>query len=678
MLEIRLLGPLRVLRDGQELTLPPSKKTRALLAYLATDNREHRRERLTRLFWSLPDDPRGALRWSLSRLRRLLDEEHGVRIRADRDTVRFLPLDADIDVARARHAARQSLDGLGERELEALARIFRGTFLEELDLTDAREFHAWVIAEREDMRAIEIRVRRRLLERLADRPERALDQARRLVELDPDHEPWHATLVSALLAAGRRGEAVAQQAASLRHLASVEVAPSPALRAALAEVEPSAALAAAGTPSWPAASPAAAPSRGAGFDEVPRTSILVMPFRNMSGLAEEDYFVDGMTEEITDALSRLPWLFVVAAGTAFTYRGRRVDVRQIGQELGVGFVLDGAVIRTPERIRFNYRLIDAQNGRHLWADRIERELSDLISAQDDIVGTVAGMVEPRLRLAELERSRRKPMANLEAYDHYLRGYGAIFGPAGMDYDAALTHLENALALEPEHAPSCALAAWLRVQMGRLVTPEGLAETIRLARTAAANCDDDGTVLANAAYVIGVAERDWPKAVRLVERALELNRNSAVAWIVAGWIHNYDGEPARGLEALAEAQRLSPKNPLDYAVQTGRALCFFQLNRLEEAAAAAERATADNPTFPSAWRVLAACRQEQGEADRAQAAVARLCGIAPHECIGFVRARLPYRDAALLDRLCAALAGAGLPDAAAPVAEPPARPATQPA
>ena len=367
MLEIRVLGGLEVIRDGTATTLPRSRKTRALLAYLALTRAPQRRELLCEMFWDVPDDPRGALRWSLSKIRPLVDEQELPRVLADRQTVELRTETLDIDFFATKVCA-----GAKEASLDRLASAaasFRGPLLADLELPDNSSFHSWLLSLREDARKLQTRILHSLAERLGAAPQEALPYARELVRVDPFDEAAWALLIDILARAGRSGEIRQQYEAGLRSLREVGGGSGPLLHAWRSAQASTAHLASrTTTPAEPA--------------HALRASIVVLPFANLSNDPEQQYFADGIAGNLTTDLSRIPDMLVISRNTAFTYRNKPIDTKQIGRELGVRYVLEGDVQRSGNQVRVTAQLIDAETDVHLWAERFTGDAGDLFALQD--------------------------------------------------------------------------------------------------------------------------------------------------------------------------------------------------------------------------------------------------------------------------------------------------------
>ena len=292
-----------------------------------------------------------------------------------------------------------------------------------------------------------------------------------------------------------------------------------------------------------------------------KPSIAVLPFQNMSGDPQQEYFVDGMVEEIITALSRIRWLFVIARNSSFTYKGQAIDVKQIGRELGVRYVLEGSVRKAGNRVRITGQLIDAASGTHLWADRFDGSLEDVFELQDKVALSVAGVIEPALQAAEAARSAGRPTTDLAAYDLYLRGYAMLLSSSRQTPEA-LRLMEQAIARDPHYGPALAWAAFCCDRLlldGRSDDPA--ADRLKgadFARRALEVAGDDPSILANAALALAYFGEDIGAMMALVDRALALNPSFARGWHLSGSLRLWAGQPDIAIEHCEAALRLSPR------------------------------------------------------------------------------------------------------------------------
>jgi TolB-like protein len=287
-----------------------------------------------------------------------------------------------------------------------------------------------------------------------------------------------------------------------------------------------------------------------------KPSIAILPFTNLSSDPEQEYFADGVVEEIITALSRLQWLFVIARYSSFTYKGRSVDVKQIGRELGVRYVLEGSVRKAGSRVRITGQLVDALTRAHLWADRFDGELEDIFDLQDQITASVIGAIAPKLEQAEIERAKRKPTESLDAYDYFLRGMAAVHLWTREANNEALTHFHRAIELYPNYASAYGMAA--RCYSQRKASGwttnrvREIAEAARLAHRAAALGRNDPVALCTAGLALANVVGDVDNGAALIDRAVMLNPNLAWAWLFSGWVKVLLGEPKVAIERFARA------------------------------------------------------------------------------------------------------------------------------
>ena len=396
--------------------------------------------------------------------------------------------------------------------------------------------------------------------------------------------------------------------------------------------------------------PAEAPALPLPLPDKP--SIAVLPFANMSGDPEQEYFADGMVEEIITALSRIRWLFVIARNSSFTYKGQAVDVKQVGRELGVRYVLEGSVRKAGGRVRITAQLIDAQSGAHLWADRFDGSLEDVFDLQDKVASSVAGIIEPALQAAETARSANRPTNDLTAYDLYLRAYAMVWSSA-RQIPEALRLMKQAIARDPHYGPALAWAAHCSFRLcldGASKDPDAdRRKGADFARRALEVDGDDPNVLANAAVALAFFGEDIGAMVGLADRAVALNPNFARGWYVSGALRCWAGQPDAAIEHVAASLRLSPRARVGNSLALiGRA--HFLSRRFNEAVPKLLLAIQDDPSYPEPYRSLAACYAHMGRLDQARAIVARLREITPLVVPGFTQFRNPEHRELLLSGL----------------------------
>jgi TolB-like protein len=392
-------------------------------------------------------------------------------------------------------------------------------------------------------------------------------------------------------------------------------------------------------------------------------SIAVLPFTNMSGDPEHEYFADGMAEEIIAALSRCKWLLVIARNSSFAYKGKSVDVRQIGHELGARYVLEGSVRRGGSRLRFIGQLIDATSGAHIWADRFDGEISDVFELQDRMTESVIAAIEPKIELAEIERLRRRPPANLGAYDLLLRAKQLESEFTDESLVTALCCVEAAIKIDTSYAPAMALGAYCyaeRQVQGWVHSAEDEAKWLRVAWRAVELDKDDANVLWMSAYAVWRLERNAQRAKELAYRSLLTNPNSANALAMIGWMEATTANPDKAFELIERAQRLNPRPPRDWFMSTAMAVAFFAVGRFDEAVTWSERAVTQNRRFVVALRVLASALAKLGQRERAADVVQEILKIEPQLTVSALRANLTWDDG-FRNKYCDGLRLAGLPE-----------------
>ncbi|MEH2551659.1 TolB-like protein/class 3 adenylate cyclase [Bradyrhizobium sp. AZCC 2262] len=398
-----------------------------------------------------------------------------------------------------------------------------------------------------------------------------------------------------------------------------------------------------------------------------KPSIAVLPFTNLSSDPEQEYFADGMVDDIITALSHFRALFVIARNSSFAYKGRAVDVKQVGRELGVRYVLEGSVRKAANRVRITGQLVDTATGAHLWAERFDGGLSDVFDLQDQVTESVVGAIAPALEKAEIERARRKPTESLDAYTLYLRGLARFYQVASRQAnEEALRLFNSAIELDPDFASAYGRAAHCYA-IGRAngwisVTSNEIAEVTRLAQRAVELGKDDPIALAAGGWALAVVVRDLEAGAGLIDRALVLNSNFAEAWSFDGWVKNWLGEPEAAIERFARAMRLSPLDPSLLRMPSGTAHAHFFLGHYDEAASWAAMALQHNADYQPGLRIAAASNAMAGRPEKAHKALARLRLLNPTLRVSTLKDVLgPFRRAEDLLRYEEGMRQAGLPE-----------------
>jgi TolB-like protein len=351
-------------------------------------------------------------------------------------------------------------------------------------------------------------------------------------------------------------------------------------------------------------------------------SIAALPFQNWSDDPEQEYFADGVVEDIITALSRIRWLFVIARNSSFTYKGRAIDVKQVGRELGVRYVLEGSVRKAANRVRITGQLIDATTGGHLWADRFEGPLDDIFELQDQVAEQVVGAITPKLERAEIERAMRKPTESLDAYDYYLRGMAYFHQGTRQAVDEALPLFYRAIERDPGFASAYGVAAschyWRK--MNKWLGNRDFAEGARLANRAVELGTNDAVALARGGHALAHFGGDLDRGVAAVDRALVLNPNLSAAWYLSGFQRISLGQHDDAVERFARAMRLSPLDPATFQMQTGTAMAHMFARRFDVACEWAEKVRREQPNILRVSAFSAASYALAGRMDEARRAM----------------------------------------------------------
>ncbi len=395
-----------------------------------------------------------------------------------------------------------------------------------------------------------------------------------------------------------------------------------------------------------------------------RPSIAVLPFLNLSGDPEQEYFSDGITEDIITALSRLKWFFVIARNSSFTYKGRSVDEKQVAAELGVRYVLEGSVRKAGDRVRITGQLIQADTGLHVWADRFDGELADIFGLQDRVTSSVVTAMEPSLRQAEIDRARRKPTEKLDAYDWYLRALPRFYTLTREGVDEAIVLLDRAIAIDPHFALAKALAArcyaWRNPQGWAAAPEEEKAIAIRLGREALRDGGDDPSVLWMVGFAMWQLRVDLEGALELYDRSLALNPDCSQALTLRGWALATAGRTDEATASLLRPLRISPVDPEAFFTMTALGWTHLMAGRFNDAIEWTSRALRERPAFAPALRFHAVCLVELGRLDEARDTVAYLLQLEPGLTASKLRQRAPIFDAKLMNVFLDRLRKAGLP------------------
>lgn len=660
--ELRLFGHFELaFGTAGHLTLR-GQKDRALLAVLAiSPGTRHARGRLAGLLWSEHDEAhaRDSLKHSLSRLRACLEPAGVECLRTDRQTVGIDPASLRVDVAEFERLIAQRPGP----DIEKIMTLYRGELLEDLQVADPA-FEDWLIVAREDLRRKAETVGGEVLASLEpDGPrEKILAVAEWLLARDPLRE----TACRALM---RQHTAIGETALALRTYER--------LRARLKSdlgIDPedeTVRLAEAihqrrtGAPLSLIEPLSGAPPRAAALPLPDKPSIAVLPFQNLSGDPDQEYFADGVVEDLTTALSRIAGLFVISRSSSFTFKGKAVDVRQIGRELGVRYLLEGSVRRALGKVRITGRLVEAATGGQLWSESFDGEIEDIFALQDRVAAEVAGALAPTLERVEIERVKDKPTASLDAYDCFLRGMAAVHLWTRRGNAEALAMFERAVRLDPGYGAAYGMAARCYSQRracGWAVDAEReVSEVRRLSGCVLQTGWDDAVALATAGIGLSFVAGDLDAGATLIDRAREINPNLGMAWLFSGWTRIWLGDQSAALDHLGRAMRLSPQDPQHAMMYAATACAHFLSGANSEAIGWAEKSVQLQPNYRIALCILAASQAAAGKCSSAQDTGRKLRQLSPDLRIPDLLATFPIRRAADLDRWTASLRRAGLPE-----------------
>jgi TolB-like protein/DNA-binding SARP family transcriptional activator/cytochrome c-type biogenesis protein CcmH/NrfG len=672
-LELVLLGGFQVRAAGQAIDVS-GRKERALLAVLAMPPGEPRsRDKLAGLLWSDRGDKqaRDSLKQAVLRLRKSFGTLHPLPIVPDRASLTLDAAEVAVDVQEF-----EQLIGNGTPDAVArAATLYRGDLLDGLDVRDPA-FEEWLLFERQRLRDLARAALARLLElhMASDAHDQAGAAARRLLALDPLQESAHRALMRIYAEHGQTALALRQyqmcRDALLGELGVRPDAETERLYQSIREKR--------GRRTDIQVPPAEASDETSSlFDPPPllhdreaaipsaRPSIAVLPFENLSDDPEQQYFSDGITEDIITALSRVKWLFVIARNSSFTYKGRTVDVTHVARELGVRYVLEGSVRKAGGRVRITGQLIQAEIGQHIWADKFDGELADVFELQDQITASVVAAVEPSLRQAEIERARRKPTERLDAYDYYLRALPHFYTLTRAGIDEALVLLDRAATIDPHFALAKALAArgyaWRNPQGWAAAPEQEKTIAVRLGREALQDGADNPTVLWMVGFMMWQLRVDPEGALELYDKSLAINPNSAQALTMRGWALASVGRHDDAIASLLQALRLSPFDPEAFFTLSAMGFAYLMTGRFDDAVKWTSRALRERPTFAPALRFHAIGLVELGRLGEARETVAHLLQLEPGLTISTVRARAPIFDAKLMNAFLGGLRKAGLPE-----------------
>lgn len=656
-LAIKLLGGYTVCDgEGNELTLP-TRKARALLAFLALSAGQwHSRDRLASLLWSDRQDAqaRHSLTQAIGSIRKTAEAAGVGLIESDGERVRLLGTTTEVDALAFRD--------MHDTDPTSAVKLYPGPLLDGFSVPDPA-FQDWLAGERAVLQEIACSTIERAADSLAQSGDirGAIELAKRLLGLDPYRETGHRRLMEFHARLGNRTAAILQYQACERLLRDeLGVVPAEETKALLRSIK-------GGTPPNRASLGDADDARK---ETVPlllpdRGSIGVLPFTNLSDDAEQEYFADGITEDIIMALSNVRTFTVLARNSTLAYKGKAVEAEEIGRALGVHYLVEGSVRRAGNRVRVIAQLIDATTGDNLWAERYDGTLDDIFDVQDRITSTIVGTIEPELVRAEARRIGAKRPDNMDAYDHLLRGLGYMYKLTPEDTRAALKCFETAIELDPKYGLAHAYASWCYrrdvQQRGLMLSDEDQRKALNLAYTGLQVARDDPFVLAYSAETIIHIERNFEEGLALIDRAISLNSNSHRFWNSKAEVHVMRGETEEAIAAAERAIGLSPNNPAIWVSHHCIAKAHLQELRFEQAVSFAKRSIRHNQYNASPYLVLAAAAAQLGHGTDARHALEGAIKITPQLTVGRFVEIWPVARYKNLDAYLDGLRKAGLPE-----------------
>ncbi|HTI01166.1 MAG TPA: BTAD domain-containing putative transcriptional regulator [Acidisoma sp.] len=632
-LEVRLLGPMTVSRSGIMLLLPPSRKVRALFAYLALTPHPVTRSRLCDLLWDVPQDPRGELRWCLSKIRGLVDDPGRSRVQTQGETIRMDLLDCRVDAVEIGTAAAEGIEKLSAERLRALSTMFAGEFLDGLEIDRSPLFETWLTAERRRFRSCRLAV----LERLAQiaSGDEVFPHLEAWLQLAPFDERVHATLLSALARRGRIHEGDEHLTATVR-LFEDEGLDHARIRdlwhSAVAEAKRS------GQSYATATAPAAAPGGNPQPSEAivrHRASVAVMPFANQSPDPNIPGGIGGsLAHDVVTRLAKLRNLFVIAQGTVFALSESRVDAQEAGRMLNVDYVVSGTSRRQGNHVTVTVELTEARTARIVWAEVYSQALENTFVVLDEIGDRIVASIDAEIETVERNRAVLKPPGSLDAWEAHHRGLWHMYRFNRADNERAQHFFETAVALDPTFSRAHAGLSFTHFQNAFQGWNERAAEIDRAFAAAGQSLMADDRDPA-AHWAMGRAlwlRGHQDQSVAEVETAVDLSPNFAIAHYTLAFIHCQGGDPEAAIRFSDHSRRLSPFDPLLFAMLGARAMALVRLGRFEEAADWALKASARPNAHPHIQAIAAYSLALAGRLDEARVQLGVVHTTRPHYSI----------------------------------------------
>lgn len=644
-LRLNLFGPVSVERDGVPAAMPASRKTRAILGYLALSGRPVSRQRLCDVFFDAPDDPRASLRWSLTKLRPLVDDTDAPRLVAERDMLRLELRSLGVDALEVQSIAACPIEALTVKACDDALAMMSGALLEDCELPERPEYTAWLAAQRQDFQSLALRLARAAVEKSAGADRIA--RLHKLVSLDPLDESAAAALSRALWEAGRRDEAHAAISSAERALAQAGLTASPSLRGALRTLR--------SAPQAPVAPET--PAALAADDD--RISVAVIPFLNHSGETLSADAVESFLESLVHLLSKFRDLRVVGYAKSRQFKGDLRDPAAMGASLGASYLIGGSLYAREGALKARYRLVAAADGALMTSGDVDFQTADPFVLVDDAPAHLAALLSQKLINRARALAVATPLTERGAWRHYHAGVVEGLAAAPAKYDVALQHFDRAIAADPGFAKAIGAAAWAKACLGYGKDVVTRQETLMQARRAIALGADDAEALAIGAWAAVHVAQDFDAALAAVAKAVHVNPLSRVAWSTSGWVRAMAGETDAPLSHFDRAERYDPQAAHLDNVEGGRAFCHWTAQRYDDALSCAERAIALLPGHVGAHAIAMASAMALADAQTARAAAQRFLETFPAgletEALHSIPIRSRERRHALIEAVRAACA-----------------------
>ena len=650
---IQMLGPLTIVRSGRVLPLPASRKARALLAYLAMAPQPVGRSRLCELMWDVPNDPRGELRWCLSKVRGILDQPGRKRVATSSDTVALDLGDCFVDASTIAMATGAGVPTLDAARLQALATLFAGEFLEGLEIDRSPHFQTWLVAQRRRFRACQAAILEHLVESLPAESDAVLPHLEQWVEVAPFDGRAHVALLGALARCGQVGAGEDHLATTARLFEAEELDFAPvraawqAIRGRRAGTTSSADATCTSPPATPG--PADAPARG-------RASLAVMPFLEQAGTGiVRGGLADGLTHDVITRLAKLRSLFVIARGSVFALAERNIGPEDAGRRLNVDYVASGSVRQQGGRVIVTVELVEARTARIVWAEVFDHKSDGAFIVLDEIGNRIVSSIANEVEAVERNRAILKPPSSLDAWEAYHRGLWHMYRFTRTENEQAQHFFQMAVRLDPTYARAHAGLSFTHWQAAFQQWADRGQESDRAFEAAGQSLmvdDHDPAAHWAMGRALWLRGRE-DESLGELERAVDLSPNFALGHYALSFVHSQSGDPQAAIGSSDHSCRLSPFDPLMFGMLGARAMALVRLGRFEEAAEWAVRAAARPNAHVIIMAIAAYCLGLAGRPDEGRVFAASIRKALPQYCIDDFLATFRFTpDAAALFRQAA--------------------------